>query len=121
MADKTVVAKTHWKSGLMAINPRKLEEHTGTIVAATGEVTGNTKDQLCLTIKRNKDSLEQKIIFCYFDVMGEDDEPSTQKTPDCVLEIYGDFMVSHYSELVYSPVVGVYFADHLVGIQKVCH
>ena len=121
----------HWDSMLMTVNPERIKEHTGIITAANYNENAlkPTKEApsagtLILTITKDSDSLENRIIFCdrdYSCEIGENPEyiPIQEGLlPEVVQGLYEDFNVNDASELVGRKVVGNYFLGRLAGICK---
>ena len=109
--------KVHWKSTLMAINPERIERCRGTIVRT---VYNESLPGVFVVVRRDKDSLEGTIDFTHYPAeCYEGCKPKDpNETPKSIRDLYQDFQVSDSSELVNRGVVGFYFFDSLVAIQK---
>ncbi len=107
---------THWDSGLMALNPAKIESTLGTIIRT---IYDDKKGLLAVGVK-SEGRLEQTITITY-NYFDEDnlEKEQAQKLPDAVQKLYTDFEIENASQLVGKKITGIYDFNILVGIRKV--
>jgi hypothetical protein len=112
--------QTHWRSGLMAIDPDEIETYDGKIIRTILRTPGGKDPLLEIQVKRGRDGLEGAISFYKWsasDMLGED--IPDEKILDPIEELYRDFGISSETELVGRTINAKYFGNRLVGIQKI--
>jgi hypothetical protein len=129
--------KTYWSSGLLAVNPEHIGRFDGTIVRTIFRDDMERYPTLFVTIKRDADSLESTLGFCYnvpfmdgYETE-EDLHPSREKMLKPINEIYEGFEVRDPAELVGKPTTALYYnihydssdkkplpLDHIIGIMR---
>jgi len=107
----------HWKSTLMAINPDWIKRYRGVIVRT---VYNEKLPGVFVVVRRDEDSLESTIDFTHYPAeCYESFQPKDpNETPKSIRDLYQDFQVTDSSKLVNRRVIGFYFSDALVAIQK---
>ncbi len=112
----------------MAVNPDRIKRYGGDIIKVIGEDKNGLIKNLTLTVKRLEDGFEDHIFYTHHvDQLGDGKfDEDTSKVPESVRDIYEDFKISEYSELIGKKVVGLYYTGfeetlgvhRLVGIEK---
>lgn len=110
--------KVHWNSAILAINPKEIQRHDGTIIRTLFD---DVKKVLLVDVIRELDSLERKITFSHYPEECHENvqELNPDEMPQPIKDLYQDFEVKEASELVGRKIVGLYFYNSLVGIRKI--
>ena len=124
----------------MAINPEHIAKFNGKIVRTIFREDNIRFPTLFVTIRRDADSLEQVLGFCYnpefMDGLEDDVIPTREELLKPIDKIYQGFGVSESSQLVGKSVTALYYnlnynspeikrgkvtpnlSDHIIGVRR---